>query len=688
MKRQALILIVAFALPCTAADFEKEIRPLLKEYCLACHSTEKHKGDLDLERFTSVSEVMKHPKVWQGVVEQISLGEMPPKEKPQPAATQRVQLLAWANGLLNDIALARSGDPGPVVLRRLSNAEYSYTVRDLTGIEALNPAKEFPADSASGEGFMNVGNSLVMSPSLVTKYLDSAKEIAGHAVLLPDGIRFSPKSTGRDWTEELLGEIRATYCEFTDNGGGTSVNLQGIRFDTKDGGVLPLDKYLAVLLEERAEGKKPSLAPAGLSAKYLKTLRKTLNGRQPNFLLDPIRARWRSAKPGDADVLAKEISQWQHALWKFNSVGHIGKRDGPKAWMEPLTPIQSKQELRFKFPVSPEAKEVTLYLSASDAGDGNKGDYVIWEQPRLAGPGQTTLLLRDVREVSRALSARRERTLSVTAKYLAAAAQAEAGETNVAELARQRGVDADMLTAWLAYLGVGSSGPVNVEGHFTDTFTNGSGYAFISGWGKSGTPNLVANSSDQHVRIPGNMKPHSVAVHPSPTLAAAVGWRSPVTGRVSVRAAIQHAHPECGNGVTWSLELRRGSNRQRLADGIAQGATEVNPAPIENVAVQPGDLVSLLIGPRDGNHACDLTAVDLILANTGEGGREWDLAKDVSPSVLVGNPHADRFGNEGVWHFYTEPDKGGPLGPVIPAGSLLAKWPANESAEAKVRLAD
>ena len=30
---------------------------------------------------------------------------------------------------------------------------------------------------------MNVGNSLVMSPALVTKYLDAAKEIAKHAVL-------------------------------------------------------------------------------------------------------------------------------------------------------------------------------------------------------------------------------------------------------------------------------------------------------------------------------------------------------------------------------------------------------------------------------------------------------------------------------------------------------------------------
>src|SRR5207249_6674944 len=181
---------------------------------------------------------------------------------------QRVLLRGWANGVLDDIALARSGDPGPVVLRRLSNAEYTYTIRDLTGIESLDLAKEFPADSASREGFMNVGNSLVMSPSLVTKYLDAAKEIASHAAFLPDGIRFSPKNTGRDWTEELLAEIRGMYREFTDNGGGTAVNLQGIRFDTKDGGVLPLDKYLEVTLEVAAGASpavKPGILPAGKS---------------------------------------------------------------------------------------------------------------------------------------------------------------------------------------------------------------------------------------------------------------------------------------------------------------------------------------------------------------------------------------------------------------------------------------
>jgi hypothetical protein len=70
-----------------------------------CHSTEKHKGDLDLERFSSFDEVKKHPKVWQALLEQFANNEMPPKEKPQPTAAQREQILSWANAVLDEIAL-------------------------------------------------------------------------------------------------------------------------------------------------------------------------------------------------------------------------------------------------------------------------------------------------------------------------------------------------------------------------------------------------------------------------------------------------------------------------------------------------------------------------------------------------------------------------------------------------------
>jgi hypothetical protein len=264
----ASLLAAAEEVASTPQSFDQTIRPLISEYCLKCHSTEKHKGDLDLERFSTLDEVKRHPKVWQTVAEQLANNEMPPKDKPQPAPAEREQLSQWVDATLNDMARARAGDPGPVVLRRLSNAEYTYTVRDLTGVETLDPAREFPADSAAGEGFMNVGNSLVMSPSLVTKYLDAGKEIASHAVLLPDGIRFSPKATRRDWTEEILAQIRGFYREFTDPRGGDKVNLQGIIFETNEGGRLPLELTDAERKELQALQDEMSCALRDVFAKH------------------------------------------------------------------------------------------------------------------------------------------------------------------------------------------------------------------------------------------------------------------------------------------------------------------------------------------------------------------------------------------------------------------------------------
>ena len=80
-----------------------------------------------------------------------------------------------------------------VLARRLSNAEYNYTIRDLTGVD-IRPAKEFPVDPANQAGFDNSGESLDMSPALLNKYLQAARDVADHMVLNPDGIRVRAES--------------------------------------------------------------------------------------------------------------------------------------------------------------------------------------------------------------------------------------------------------------------------------------------------------------------------------------------------------------------------------------------------------------------------------------------------------------------------------------------------------------
>ncbi len=92
------------------------------------------------------------------------------------------------------------------------------------------------------------------------------------------------------------------------------------------------------------------------------------------------------------------------------------------------------------------------------------------------------------------------------------------------------------------------------------------------------------------------------------------------------------------------------------------------------------------IGPRDGNHGCDLTDLELSITSAADG-RVWSLTGDVSSDVLAANPHADRFGNKDVWHFYTEVVQRGDANPLIPAGSLIARWMAAPGADEKQKLA-
>jgi len=675
------------------ADFSEVIRPLLQRHCLGCHSTEKHKGDLDLERAASAPEIRRHPGIWEGVIEQVGSGEMPPKDEPPMPVADRTQLLQWANRLLDEIAKERAGDPGPVVLRRLSNAEYTYSLRDLTGLEALDPAREFPADSAAGEGFMNVGSALVMSPALLTKYLDAARDVTRHAAPVPDGIRFFQGGTRRDWTEEILASIRAFYSRYTVNGGGTAVNLQGIRFDTRDGGVLPLDRYLAASLETRGHPNDAAEVATrhGLSARYLSGLLGVLEDATPSWLLDPLRARWRAAAPGDTAAVAAlvaDVEAWQRVLWRFNPVGHIGKVGGPPSWMDPVTPLAPRRDFRMRLAVPTNGSNLVFYLVTSDAGDGPSGDWVQWQDARIEFPDRPPLALRDIRSAVPALQARRERLLRTTAACLAAVAEAmDAPQVaDVAGLARSHAVEPEDLAAWFEYLGIGSVAAVAPLELMTNALRSIGGHDFVSGWGAPETPNLAANASDQAVRIPGNLKPRGVTVHPSPGRLVAVGWRSPTNGLMHIAARVTHTHPECGNGVTWTLELRRGATRQRLAAGVAQGGTPVATGSIA-AAVRAGDLVSVLVGPRDGNHSCDLTDVELSLRTGGPEPIEWNLNQDVASDILAANPHADSLGNPGVWSFYTAAVSGSDSGPVIPSGSLLARWLAADTASGRKALA-
>jgi hypothetical protein len=664
-------------------EFNDEIRPRLQRFCFECHSTDVGEGDIDLEQFATLSEVRRQIQTWQKVAEVLGSGEMPPpKAAVLLPAADRHHLREWLRRYLSAEGQANAGDPGPVVLRRLSNAEYTYTIRDLTGVRSLDPAREFPADGAAGEGFTNTGDALVMSPALLTKYLDAGKEIARHMVLSPDGIRFSSGTTRRDWTDEIVARIRAIYLRHTTGNRDVSIldrwSVADPKKATANDGRVALERYLAALIRHRDRvlgnpGAAVAIAATEeLNGKYMVRLAEMLVApKRPTAILDAIRRRWQTASVADAPSIVADIRAWQDQLWKFNAVGHFGD---VRPWQEPVDPLPDSVSLRR--PLESTRDGVVLYLVATDAGDGREGDRVIWRRPRIEFKNRPPILLRDVPKIVEQVERAMSRELGRTEVYLAAVMTLKSSGRTIEETATQRNLDAGLLTCWTEYLGIGPRAKPTITGRLTTKLTKVHGYAAINGWGSESTPSLLTNRSDRPISFLTLTVPaRGVTVHPSPNQQAVVRWKSPIVGRVAVRGKVADADDKCGNGTSWSLELASRNGTSLLAAGVADNGRGAQFRPDSVFEVRPGDVVSLAVDARHADHSCDTTHVELTITEIDGRRRIWDLAGDVADDILSGNPHADSHGNPDVWHFCAVKHSSAPSA-VVPPGSSLAKWRA------------
>jgi len=653
-----LLLLIAFAGPAAApdpdlaADYAAKIQPLLAKYCLTCHSSQKKKGDLDLERFSTLAAISRDLKPWPLVIENLENGEMPPKKNPQPAADERTAIAAWVRAMLDVEARARAGDPGRVVVRRLSNAEYNHTIRDLTGVD-LEPARDFPADGAAGEGFTNAGDALVTSPTLLNKYLAAAKEVAAHAVLLPDDFRFSPAKTQRDWTDEAVSSLRDFLSAYTRDG------------------KLVVKPYVAALVKHRDQPDLDAIAAREkLNAKYLGILRQALGGSEPSFPLDRIRARFRQAGPGDVDGLVADITAWQESLWRVNKIGSYG--GGKLTRQEAATPaFVDRQTLRIQPKPVPGKSDVTIRLSTLETSTG--GD-VLWQQPRFTAGKEPPVLLRDYPTIAARYELDLKALFADTAAYLAAADGSGPAEA----------LDPTLLRRWKELLALGPAQKPSTDLDPTTMVpavalepldvpeARNDKWPAIKGWrSKAGElPVAVANTSDKAEHIPGLANPHKVVVHPSPDRFVAAAWTCRTPGRVRIEAQINHVHPGCGNGILWFIEVRRGDRSAFPMEGV------VNPGqgtkvPSRELTLAEGDLVLAAVDPRDGSHVCDLTEVNLTLTELEGEKRSWDLAKDCADTILDAHPQ---------WRFVMGSTKRN-VSPAasfsLPPDSLLGKWRAS-----------
>lgn len=157
-----------------AARFQKDIQPILRQYCYDCHGDGLNKGQVAFDEFKSFSEVLGRRDLWLAVLKNTRAGIMPPEKKPRPSAEEQRRLEDWIKFDVFGID-PQDPDPGRVTLRRLNRIEYRNTIRDLTGFD-YKVEEELPPDD-TGYGFDNIGDVLSMSPMLLEKYMEAAEKI-------------------------------------------------------------------------------------------------------------------------------------------------------------------------------------------------------------------------------------------------------------------------------------------------------------------------------------------------------------------------------------------------------------------------------------------------------------------------------------------------------------------------------
>lgn len=478
--------------------FAKEFQPLLVKTCGDCHGKEPKDNDLDLTRFDSAQAILAKPKVLSDVADRLRLGDMPPKEAPQPSEAEREQLLHWITAALDAEAAARAGDPGPVTLRRLSNTAYDNAIRDLTGID-MRPtrAREFPTDSVGGEGFANVGDAMPVTPELIERYHQTARDVAARAVLLPTGFRFSASTERPDWTEESLQLLRNFHARYAGPNGEP-----------------PLAAHLSATLKHRDRlNRDGAVAIAAIAAE------EKLN---PTYLA----ALW--AGLNDSSKATAELDAQT------------------KLWQEKAAAIEAENQLRQeKFKAAKQAIDsqwasAKRLLAESKVEEGGEAKF---EQTLTIQQGELLLLTVLPNENYGADSTLVEWTIRETS--------GDQRTWSVTDLVP------DLLKG-NPLLGKHEAAWSFLETTSTPTFlaekrnSNG-GRSELRSWSLGSEPSVFVNSATEPVKVWTTLPAQAVFVHPGPKRPVSIAWTSPIAGELAVSGRIVDAHPAGLDGIAFEL---------------------------------------------------------------------------------------------------------------------------------------
>lgn len=198
-------------------EYAREIQPLIKQYCLGCHTGAEAESGLSLNHFEDAKGVFRERRIWEQVAKRIEIGDMPPADSPQPSDQERKRVTEWIRSTLNDIDCGKTPNPGAVTLRRINRVEYRNSIRDLFKID-YEPALGFPGDDV-GYGFDNIGDVLTLPPLLMEKYLRAAEEISQKVIIAPkSGPMYDSPRKLSQLTADSGGKFEGNRFVFFSNG--------------------------------------------------------------------------------------------------------------------------------------------------------------------------------------------------------------------------------------------------------------------------------------------------------------------------------------------------------------------------------------------------------------------------------------------------------------------------------------
>lgn len=190
--------------------FEANIEPILVEYCFECHDEDG--VAFDFSSISTVATILKQGRVWQTGLRYLQNRQMPPADNPAPANEDIERLTGWLAEALACIDCQKPLDPGRPTLRRLSRAEYDYTIRDLLHVDLHVARDTFPGD-AGGHGFDNFADALFLTPILMERYLYAADRILDEVLASNDARHalFRVMPTAKRSPEQAARSILKTF---------------------------------------------------------------------------------------------------------------------------------------------------------------------------------------------------------------------------------------------------------------------------------------------------------------------------------------------------------------------------------------------------------------------------------------------------------------------------------------------